>query len=154
MRHYGYLFEHNITSIFSEKKVEAIFEIAMSKQWWHQDFIQNKGFRVAFTSNQDRHASIRREMSTTNLCQLSLPLELLLPPALGTLDGVSLTPERFWSNPDSIIACDACLTSWRRGLVSGEIFPYCIPTVHSGIRYAHKRPGDVNPDRVSDVFQT
>ena len=29
--------------------------------------------------------------------------------------------------------------------MSGKIFPYRIPPVHSGIRYAHKWPGDVDP---------
>ena len=38
----------------------------------------------------------------------------------------------------------------RRGLVPGEIFPYRIPQVHSGIGYAHKRPGDVDPDSCSE----
>ena len=41
-------------------------------------------------------------------------------------NGVSLIPERFWSNPDSIIACDACLTGaggWCQGKYFHTAFP-------------------------------
>ena len=44
-------------------------------------------------------------------------------------NGVSIIPDRFWSEPDSIIACDACLTGaggWCRGKYFHATFPRSI----------------------------
>ena len=54
-------------------------------------------------------------------------------------NGVSIIPDRFWSEPDSIIA-----GHWR--LVSGEIFSRHLPPEYSGPGNAHKRSGNVDPD--------